>query len=382
MTDKRLDVTNDGKLNVGKVKVGVMSERIIGLDFARALAVFSMVLVNFNVAMGVKGASGWLVDLVALFEGRAAALFVILAGVGISLLTKKARLSGESALIRKQRISLLKRAGLLIVVGLSYSTIWQADILHFYGLYIAVAALLFNVSNRVLMICAVGFVINFILLLLFFDYDAGWDWENLVYVDFWTIEGLLRHMFFNGFHPVFPWCAFLLFGMWLGRLDLSNAVVRRKLLICASIIWLLTELLSKLLVFAALAEPTLNIPEVEVIALLGTAPIPPMPQYILAASSLATVVIVLCVIIAERFSNQIWVTALVKTGQLSLTFYVAHVLFGMGTLEAIGKLENQTVEFIVLVTALFNLCCVVFACLWTSLIGRGPLEWVFRRLAG
>ena len=48
------------------------------------------------------------------------------------------------------------------------------------------------------------------------DFDRGWNWATLSYRDFWTIEGFLRHSLFNGWHPVFPWAAFLLWGMWLG----------------------------------------------------------------------------------------------------------------------------------------------------------------------
>jgi uncharacterized membrane protein len=61
--------------------------RIIGYDVARALAIFGMVVVNFKVVMAASEADpGWLASLVGLLEGRAAATFVILAGVGLSLL--------------------------------------------------------------------------------------------------------------------------------------------------------------------------------------------------------------------------------------------------------------------------------------------------------
>ena len=51
-----------------------------------------MVVVNFKIVMGA-GDRGpdWLVSLVGLLEGRAAATFVVLAGAGLSLLSGKGR---------------------------------------------------------------------------------------------------------------------------------------------------------------------------------------------------------------------------------------------------------------------------------------------------
>ena len=60
--------------------------RVIGVDVARAAAVFGMVVVNFKTVMVVESAGpDWLVWMTGLLDGRAAATFVVLAGVGISL---------------------------------------------------------------------------------------------------------------------------------------------------------------------------------------------------------------------------------------------------------------------------------------------------------
>ena len=68
-----------------------MANRIDGFDFARALAVYGMVLVNFRTVMGGTEEPAWSEFLGSLVPGRASALFVILAGVGISLMTARAR---------------------------------------------------------------------------------------------------------------------------------------------------------------------------------------------------------------------------------------------------------------------------------------------------
>lgn len=79
-------------------------KRIIGLDFARAWAMFGMLLVNFMVITGAEGNGPPLLKtFMSLFEGRASALFVILAGIGITLMTKSSVASHEKIKISNSR---------------------------------------------------------------------------------------------------------------------------------------------------------------------------------------------------------------------------------------------------------------------------------------
>ncbi len=347
----------------------VKKKRIVGFDLARSLAIFGMVLVNFKVVMNAKGTgSVWLEWLMGLLDGRAAATFVVLAGVGISLLSAKGLKSGDQAQIRAYRITLLKRALFLFIVGLAYISIWPADILHFYGVYIAIAALLLTASNRQLLTISTLLPVAFLILTLLFDYEAAWNWVTLTYADFWTVQGMIRHIFFNGFHPVIPWLAFMLVGMWLGRQDLLNAAFRKKLFIISFSIAAITEAIS-----ALFGKGELGL-------LLDTAPMPPMPPYIIAGTATALVVILVCLEITLHRPNAGWIPPLVHTGQLALTLYVAHVVIGMGFLEAIGRLDNQSLSFAAVSGIIFSILSVIFAHLWRQRYKRGPLEWVMRKL--
>ncbi|MCF6319424.1 MAG: heparan-alpha-glucosaminide N-acetyltransferase domain-containing protein, partial [Proteobacteria bacterium] len=126
-------------------------KRIIGFDVARALAVFGMVLVNFKVALTADNGNEFLLWISGLFEGRASALFVVLAGVGITFLSNKARHSGDKTIINDTRKAIIKRGFLLFLIGLSYATIWEADILHLYAFYFLIAAMLITTSNKKLL---------------------------------------------------------------------------------------------------------------------------------------------------------------------------------------------------------------------------------------
>jgi uncharacterized membrane protein YeiB len=219
----------------------------------------------------------------------------------------------------------------------------------------------------------------FVVLMLLFDYESGWNWETLHYADFWTPTGMMRHLFFNGFHPVFPWTAFLLVGLWLGRQDVHNPALRKKMLLLSTGVVVFAESVSWLLVqtFSAF-----NLDPETVAYLFGTQPMPPMPLYLLSGGGSAVAVIMLSIALTERFAAARWIKACVATGQLALTLYVAHVILGMVFLEALGLLENQSLPFAVGSALLFCAGAILFSSLWRQRFNRGPLEWVMRRLTG
>lgn len=358
-----------------------MNQRVTGLDLARALAIFGMVIVNFKIAMGAETGSSLLIGFAKLFEGRASALFVILAGIGVTFLTNKARNSTGNTLIIKSRTSLVKRGLLLVIIGLLYTPIWEADILHFYGFYFLISAAIFTASNRVLLSISAFIVFLFPILMLMFNYEQNWNWSTLSYEDLWTVDGMVRSIVFNGFHPIIPWSAFLVFGMWLGRQDLSQTSIRKKLLTWSLITLFVTEcsfyFIRVLLGDGSAFEMTSE----EVVFLFSTTIIPPLPQYIISASSSAVAVLMSCLFLSERFSRSLLIKWLHKTGQLSLTLYVAHVVIGMGVLESIGRLENQTIAFSLFSALIFCVCGICFSAIWLTYFKVGPLEWLFRKIA-
>lgn len=350
----------------------IKKSRIIGYDVARSLAVFGMVIVNYKVVMGAsENGPEWLVWLTGLFDGRAAATFVILAGVGISMLSRKGRITQDRERIQQDRFLLFKRAIFLFVVGLLYTPLWPADILHFYGVYIAIAALLLLASDRQLWLWTIGLSAAFLLLVFIFDYETGWYFSTLTYIDFWTFAGMLRHIFFNGFHPVIPWLAFVLIGMWLGRQDIKSTQVRRQILWTSIFITLVAEFLSYALVKLFPGEPGI---------IFGTKPMPPMPLYIIAGAGTAIAIITLCLEITLRYPKARILSPLVATGQLALTLYVSHVVIGMGFLETMGHLENQTLQFAVISSVAFCTLAIMFSYYWRRQFQRGPLEWVMREI--
>jgi len=320
-----------------------------------------MVIVNFKIVMGAEGDGGLLSLLTSALEGRAAATFVVLAGVGLGL-------------ARQGRMSLIaKRAVFLLAIGLLNMTVFDADILHYYAFYFLFGGLLLSFGNRVLVAAILGLNITFVALILTLDYDTGWNWQDYTYSGFWTPTGFVRNLLFNGWHPVIPWLSFLLFGIILGRLSLGARKTQVWLLVAGLGLLVCAEGLSVGLV----AGFTQIDPDPA--ALATTAPVPPMPLYMFAGIGAACVVVGLCLLAADRLAA-IGVTQIVApAGRQTLTLYIAHILIGMGALEAMGLLGGQTVGQAICAALAFCAAATVYAFLWAKWFKRGPIEALIPR---
>jgi len=356
-----------------------MKKRIIGIDVARAFAIIGMILVNFKMVLGQHGET-WIKHFSSVIDGKAAATFVVLAGVGIAFMTNSVLNKNNLDNIKKAKQRILKRALFLFIIGLSYIVIWPADILHFYGIYMLIALLLIQSNSKKILYTAIAIVFSFPILLFFFNYETGWDFTSLEYADLWTIKGFLRNLFLNGFHPVLPWTAFMLVGLWFGKQDLSNSHFVKKSAWISLTGFIVVQIVSKLSIY--ILSDGNSIESEELNSVLGTNPMPPLPMYMISGSCIAIFIIAVCILISQKYQNNFIIKSLTKTGQLALTFYVAHVILGMGLIEVISdkELGEHSLIFSIIYGLIFSLCCIVFAIIWTKYKKSGPLEWVMRKI--
>lgn len=356
-----------------------MKKRIIGIDVARALAVIGMIIVNFKIVFGDHGDS-WLKSVAHLVDGKAAATFVVLAGVGLALMSNSAIKNQDLIKLLTVRKRILKKAIFLFAFGLSYILIWPADILHFYGVYMLATLLFINRPKNKILLGAIFLIAIYPILIVLFDYEVGWDFSSLTYTDFWTLNGFLRNLIYNGFHPVLPWSAFMLFGLWYGRHDLNDDKFLKKSLWVSLVIFITIQLLSGALLHLLSAGSPESI--VTLTPILGTDPMPPMPMYMINGISISIVLISSCILLAKRYQNNLVINALNKTGQLALTFYVAHVIIGIVVIEEFGpkKLGQYSIQFSIIYSLIFSLLCILFAQVWLRYKKVGPVEWIMRKL--
>jgi uncharacterized membrane protein len=104
------------------------AERVFGFDLARALAIFGMVVVHFSLVMADgRTGPGWLSAALGFLDGRAAATFVILAGIGVTLMSQRAVKGADPLAITKVRAALIRRGLFLLALGFINLRIWPGE---------------------------------------------------------------------------------------------------------------------------------------------------------------------------------------------------------------------------------------------------------------
>ncbi len=354
-------------------------QRILGFDFARGLAIVGMIIVNFKLVM-VAETNTFLYQLIGVLSGKAAALFVVLAGVGMSLMYQSAKHKNNTYEIRKVKMRLLKRAAFLFIIGLSYYYIWPADILHYYGLYLSIGILFLSLSRAKLITVSLILIIGYSVLMLFFDYETGWDWSILEYTDFFTLSGFFRNLFLNGFHPVIPWFAFVLIGIWIGRIDFNDTAKRKRVTIYSFTMYIIFQSISWFLLSLISEWSPSETKDIQY--LFGSSPMPPLFFYMITAASLAVFIISVSVYISKKFQNYLFIKQMISTGQLALSNYFFHVIFGMLSIYLLfGKLEYSfSIEFAFIYAILFSSAIIVLSHLWRKKFELGPIEYLMRKV--
>ncbi|VAW44791.1 hypothetical protein MNBD_GAMMA02-1752, partial [hydrothermal vent metagenome] len=246
----------------------------------------------------------------------------------------------------------------------------------YYAVYFLFGVLLLPLPNRYLAVVIFGLMVDFVLMTVFYNYDQGWDWANLHYQDFWSVSGFLRNLFFNGWHPVIPWLSFLILGIILSRITLKLVRTQRHMLFIGLAVFFFSTWLAEQLV------TQLSSTDPEVAILFTTEPIPPMPLYLISAGGLAVAVIGLCLLIEPALRRSKILAVFTPAGRQTLTWYMAHIVLGMGSLEALGRINNQTAEQALLAALLFCVLTTLLAFLWNLKFKRGPLEALMRKITG
>lgn len=147
------------------------------------------------------------------------------------------------------------------------------------------------------------------------------------------------------------------------------------------LLWGLAEALSSGLV-AGLRSAGTGLDAEDIEALFGTAPMPPMPLYLIGAGGLAVAIVAACVSVSRLPAMDRWLVPVAGMGRLSLTWYVLHVLLGMGLIESVSGLNQLSAGVVLACSLLFVLLAMLGSMLWLTRFSTGPLEELFRRLSG
>ena len=211
-------------------------------------------------------------------------------------------------------------------------------------------------------------------MIFYFNYEAGWNFDELTYSGLLTIDGFIRNLFFNGFHPIFPWLGFFLLGILLSRVSLRERQVQIKMIVGGLTAIIFAELMS--FVFSRYLIPTNS----ELQFLVMTESMPPMPFYFLAASGSAFLVIGLCLLVSKRLEDSAFFNLISPAGTQTLTLYILHIIIGIGCIDILGLTNNQSSTHAFIAALIFCIVGTIFAFSWSKWFGRGILESIMRKL--
>jgi uncharacterized membrane protein YeiB len=355
------------------------ANRIAAYDHARALAIIGMILVNTRMIMSQDVLDPWWVDtFIDLITGRAAVVFVMLAGAGMVMAYDRASVDARPVI----KMRLIVRASLLYGIGLLLMPVWSADILHYYTAYIIGGVILLDVGTRWLrkILCVLVTLSIPLCILVVYEWEVGRIIETLVSPG--PLEGLLDYFFFSNNYPVLPWICFFLAGMLLGRLERNPDKNRFQILfISSSIAFITTELLSALLNIEPITGRWFDIEEPgwRALGLSKAFPVGPLFLFSAGASGLALISFLRGLTVQTQVPPR--PSRLSAFGRLPFTVYLSHILLGHAYNQwIVDQYGSASSRQALLFAVGFIIAANLFASVWTRFFMRGPLEMAMNAL--
>ncbi|MBG6217466.1 putative membrane protein [Arthrobacter sp. CAN_A6] len=208
--------------------------RLSGIDAARGIALFGMMSTHIF-PLYVPGTAE-ATEVALLFSGRASALFAVVAGIGLALLTGgNAPRSGR--VLRMDRRGIAVRAVLIAMVGLVLGGVETniAVILFHYGVLFLLALPFTGLRLPALAAWALGWtllspVVAFLVRpwveTTVVPADVG---GNPMFEHLLVPATLLADILVTGYYPALQWLSYVLLGMVIGRLRLPDLKVQGAL---------------------------------------------------------------------------------------------------------------------------------------------------------
>lgn len=305
--------------------------RLTGLDAARCLALLGMVathVLDERTPAGELTAAQWLAG------GRASALFAVLAGVSLALMTREP-LHGRPLAWRF--VALATRSLLIAVLGLLLGGLDTsiAVILTYYGVLFLLGLPFTLLGVRALVPLAVGWVVGApVVSHLLRPHLPPRGYDSPTFGQLGDPAQLAGELLLTGYYPAFPWVAYLLVGLALGRLDLRDTLLLRKLAMGGLGMALLATIVSASLVDPVVAEENAagmsgtTPPDGDWEWLLVVAPHSATP-FDLAHTIGSAILVIACCLLLERLLPPAagrLLAVVTGAGAATLTLYSLHVV--------------------------------------------------------
>ncbi|MFE7766282.1 DUF418 domain-containing protein [Streptomyces sp. NPDC057438] len=376
-----------GEPSTGAPGVG----RLIGLDLARGLAVFGMYAVHVGPAPSQGGVVGFLMELA---QGRSSALFAVLAGFAVALIT--GRRTPKTGLAGRQAVAkVIIRAVILVALGtaLTLTGTPVVPILAFYGLFFLLVLPLYRLGAKPLALIAAAWALVGPQLLYALKPVVG----GRVFLSYGQADGPVS-LFFTGGYPALTWVPFVIAGMAVARCDLTATAVRIRLALTGVALavtgyggsWLAVRLVPGAAEAVRKAEEGSGMSSVSSVSpdsigifgdtpagMLASAPHSEATLSIVAATGVAILVITTCLAAMDAFPRlRRLAKPVIAVGSMSLTAYVYHIV----AIWLLNAEERAVPPLYVLLGFIASIT--VLATLWSRFFERGPLEWLMGKATG
>ncbi|MEO1062251.1 MAG: acyltransferase family protein [Actinomycetota bacterium] len=333
--------------------------RLIGMDVARAVAMIGMTIAHF-VERSPDGGLGTSVK--AFTDGRAMPLFVVLGGVGVTLLVTRSRTPD---------LDLLTRAAVLLPMGLVLQehSLAIAVILQYYAVFFVLAVGIRRLPDVGLLVTAVGATVvgGITFQTIGTDRSSTLGWEGIG-----ELPGVFWALTINGYYPVLPTIAMFAVGMWLGRRRLDDLAVVRNLIAGGTALALAGYVGGRRLVDTLDAGPWTPGEGFEASRLLDATDHSQMPAWVVGSIGTSVVALGLSLLVARRPSPVL--TPFVVLGQMALTYYVFQAIIHDRWWPRTESTQLQEYAYSAAILVGF----VLVAMVWRRYLGRGPLERLLR----
>ncbi|MFJ7748384.1 heparan-alpha-glucosaminide N-acetyltransferase domain-containing protein [Arthrobacter sp. NPDC097144] len=212
----------------------MIGRRLTGIDAARGIALLGMMATHifplYNEQTGIPSWTG------LVLSGRSSALFAVVAGIGLALLTGGSQPRSGSALAADRR-GIAVRALIIALVGLTLGGLDTsiAIILFHYGILFLLALPFAGMRVPKLALWAGGWLLlspvaAYLIRPWIYEHVSPSTLDtNISWDAFLQPATLAADVLFTGFYPVFQWLSYLLIGMLIGRLRLGELPVQTGL---------------------------------------------------------------------------------------------------------------------------------------------------------
>jgi uncharacterized membrane protein YeiB len=195
-------------------------------------------------------------------------------------------------------------------------------------------------------------------------------------------RSLLIRTFVDYTHPVFPWIAFFITGIMLGRHIHHLSKIRLRLMFASILLMLATHAANFLF------TPSSQIVNRDFILakLLSTQPLD--RGVLFSLGTLATAVVALCLVsfIVERalrtIALRLFVKLLARAGRMTLSVYLFHVVFFNLVVHRLHWVGATGLDTALVLSMSFYVVALFIASGWNKHFGLGPAERVYRAFGG